>query len=96
MNETVLSCHQCGLKAGKGRVEFRALCEGCSGFLHCCMNCRHYDQKSHHECRSWASVEYVKEKDGINFCEEFVPGAPGLGKSAKGRAEIEKLFPGLS
>lgn len=91
------ACHKCG-KAweGVGRVEFRALC-ACGAYLHCCLNCRHYDPGAYHECRASATTEFVSDKEKGNLCEEFdfARGNTG-GKGPKSRADIEKLFPGLS
>jgi len=90
------SCYKCGKPAGEGRVEFRALCPGCSSYLHCCLNCKHYDPAIHHECRASATTEYCAVKDIGNFCEEFIPGSgSSQGGKTKSRAEIEKLFPDL-
>jgi len=90
------SCYKCGKAAGEGRVEFRALCPGCSAYLHCCLNCRLYDPAIHHECRASATTEYCPVKDKGNFCEEFVPGSgSATSVKTKSRAEIEKLFKDL-
>ena len=66
-------CHQCGKKtpiAGKpGRSD---LCSGCGAPLRCCLNCRFYDEKAHHQCRE-PQAEWVRDKATANFCDEFVP-----------------------
>ena len=91
------ACHKCGRPLGEGRVEFRAVCAGCGEYLHCCLNCGHFDPAVFHECRASATTEYCVDKDKGNFCEEFRPGNSGrTGGMPKSRAEIEKLFPGLS
>jgi len=90
------ACHKCGRTREPGKVGFRAVCE-CGAYLHCCLNCRHHDASSYHECRASATTEYVSDKEKANLCEEFdfVRGRSG-GGSTKSRADIEKLFPGLS
>jgi len=96
MSPAAFACHKCGKPVEGGKVEFRALCPGCSSYLHCCLNCRHYDPAVYHECRASASTEYCPSKDRGNYCEEFTPGTGGgaAGKT-KSRAEIEKLFKDL-
>ena len=88
-------CHRCGRELGPGRVEFRAVCAGCGDYLHCCLNCRHYDPVAYHECRASATAEYSGDKEKANYCEEFSfappQSSPGPGKT---RSDAEKLFRG--
>lgn len=93
MSTPGFSCHKCGKALGEGKVEFRALCPGCSSYQHCCLNCRHYDASAYHECRASATTEYCPVKDIGNYCEEFAPVTGRVsGVKTKSRAEIEKLF----
>ena len=91
-------CGGCGRELPPGRIEFRAVCAGCSGWLHTCRHCELFDPKSHHECRASATAEYVADKEKFNFCEEFTPAlvARRVVKSGMTREQAEKLFPGLS
>ena len=95
MSSPLLACHKCGKTRETGKTEFRAVCE-CGAYLHCCLNCRHYDSVAWHECRCSATAEYCSDKEKANLCEEFefIRGRSG-GKGVKSRADIEKLFPGL-
>jgi hypothetical protein len=89
-------CHKCGRTREAGKVEFRAVCD-CGAWLHVCLNCRHYDRSAYHECRCSATAEYVSDKEKTNLCEEFDSlRGPSGGPAGKSRADIEKLFPGLS
>jgi hypothetical protein len=50
-----------------GRAES---CPFCRSDLHCCLNCRFYDEKAYNQCRE-PQAERVVEKDKANFCEYF-------------------------
>ena len=45
-------------------------CPHCRSDLHCCFNCRFYDEKASNQCRE-PQVERVTDKDKANFCEYF-------------------------
>ncbi len=90
------ACHKCGRAWEGRRVEFKALCEGCGGWLHCCLNCTHYDPGCHHECRANATTEYCSDKEKFNVCEEFeFRSGPREGEKKRSRADVEKMFPDL-
>lgn len=84
------ACHACGTAwdgspgAQPGRGE---TCAKCGADLHCCLNCKLYDSSYNHECRS-STTEYVKDKEKLNFCDEFEfkpkGQAGGGGQSSKG------------
>ena len=65
-------CHRCGaewdgIKRVPGVKEF---CTSCSGYLHCCLNCRHHNPAYHNQCAIPNTV-WVGDKAGANFCDEF-------------------------
>lgn len=65
-------CHRCGTpweseKKQPGPKEF---CESCSAYLHCCMNCRYYEPGAHNDCYI-GTTEWVGDKAGANYCDEF-------------------------
>ena len=66
------SCYTCrsawDLKTQPG---FRATCDSCGMYWHCCMNCRFYDSAQPNGCRN-PGVELVADKEKANFCEEFM------------------------
>ena len=46
-------------------------CEKCNAYLHCCKNCTHYAPGAHNDCYI-GTTEWVSDKTGANFCDEFV------------------------
>jgi hypothetical protein len=50
-----------------GRAE---TCDHCGADLHCCINCKHFDQSAYNYCRE-PQAERVLEKDRSNFCDYF-------------------------
>jgi len=65
-------CHKCGREwtAEKKQPAVKDFCEGCTAYLHCCLNCRHYDPAKHNQC-AIGTTEWVGDKAGANFCDEF-------------------------
>ncbi len=84
-------CHACGEPwegfpgTQPGREES---CEKCGAYLHCCLNCRHHSPTAHHECMS-STTEYVQNKEGKNFCEEFEFTGKGQGGSTGSKNDME-------
>lgn len=91
-------CHQCGKEtpiAGKpGRSD---LCPGCGSALKCCLNCRFYDEKAHHQCRE-PQAEWVSDKAAANFCDEFLPSDRPTkttdNRADEARRKLDALFGG--
>lgn len=46
-------------------------CPKCGADIHCCYNCKFYDQGSYNECKE-TTADVVKEKDRANFCDYFL------------------------
>ena len=65
-------CHKCGKEwgGGKKRPGPKEFCDGCSAYLRCCLNCRFYDESAHNKCYI-PTTEWVSDKTGGNFCDEF-------------------------
>jgi len=65
-------CHKCGrFWAGEKRQPgVKEYCEGCSAYLHSCLNCRFHDSRVHNHCRI-PNTEWVGDRAGANFCDEF-------------------------
>jgi hypothetical protein len=64
-------CYKCGTPYQQGDpVSFSAVCEGCQSYVHCCMNCRFYDEGAHNHCKE-PQAEYVSDTHGRNTCEYF-------------------------
>ncbi len=65
-------CHKCGheWKAEVRNPGVKETCEKCVAYLHCCLNCRYYDPTKHNQCHI-GTTEWVADKEGANFCDEF-------------------------
>lgn len=53
-----------------GKLSFRAVCEKCLAYLHCCKNCRYYKPGLPSDCRV-PNTDPIRDREGCNFCEEF-------------------------
>ena len=90
-------CHRCGaewdgIKRVPGVKEF---CTSCSGYLHCCLNCRHRNPAYHNQCAIPNTV-WVGDKAGTNFCDEFeFQDAAAESKDAKASDSARTALDGL-
>ncbi len=87
-----MKCAGCGTEIDLGTVGFGAVCPRCGAYLHACVQCRLYDSAAE-RCRS-LTTEPVRDREGRNYCGEFVPGndySPG-GAPGKTGADFERLF----
>jgi hypothetical protein len=91
----VKRCHECKTpwaseKKVPGPKEF---CEGCGAYLHCCLNCRHYDPSRHNQCFI-PTADWVGDKSGPNFCDEFEFGDDEAAPAEKqeDRSALDALF----
>lgn len=93
-------CHRCGEAwvSEKKQPAVKEYCEKCSAYLHCCVNCRFHDKSRHNECRI-GTTEWVGDREGANFCDEFEfrdaePGSGAPGETGKAKDELDSLFGG--
>ena len=64
-------CHDCGKPwTEKSQPEIYAACPHCYAYLHCCLNCRFFDEYAHNKCRI-PTTEWVSDREKANFCDEF-------------------------
>ncbi len=66
-------CHACGAvweDEVKKQPGPKDICGGCSAYLHCCLNCLYYEPGVHNDCYI-PTTEWVGDKAGCNFCDEF-------------------------
>ena len=92
-------CHKCTKIvniAANGQAGRRECCEHCNADLHCCLNCRFYEPGAHNECYI-PNTEWVGDKAGGNFCDEFEfadrePGPSGAGAGEQARTALDRLF----
>ncbi len=93
-------CHHCGMewvseKKQPGPKEF---CERCSAYLHCCLNCRFHEPGRHNECQI-PNTDWVGDRRGGNFCDQFefkTSGAGGEdpGAARQAREQLDHLLGG--
>jgi hypothetical protein len=91
-------CHNCGTEwvSEKKVPGVKEFCEKCSGYLHCCLNCRHYNPAYHNQC-AIPTTDWVGDKAGANFCDEFefkdtVAALRDAGEADAARKALEGLF----
>ena len=76
------------------RISRNDICPHCGRDLHCCLQCKYYDQGSYNECKE-VLAERVVNKEKANLCEYFVlKGAKDeeQGRDAGARKALEDLF----
>ncbi len=73
-------CHRCKREwiSEKKQPAVKEFCEGCNAYLHCCLNCRFYDPHAHNKCKI-PTTDWVGDREGCNFCDEFEFIETGLG-----------------
>jgi hypothetical protein len=91
------SCHVCSKSLeGSDRVGRSEICPHCRADLHCCLNCRFYDERAQNQCRE-SSAEWVSAREKNNFCDyfSFRDSAEAGGREKEqqeARAKLEALF----
>jgi hypothetical protein len=86
-------CVRCGHEYDARTVGFKAVCEGCGEYLHSCVNCRLFDPKAD-RCRS-LTTEAVKDKESLNYCEEYQPLSDGRKSTGSGKVRTAESFDAL-
>jgi hypothetical protein len=89
-------CYKCNYEINSDiKIRRQETCPKCSGYLHCCRNCRFYDPAAYHECHE-PQAEWVRDKEMANFCEYFEPrknnGSQGNSKADEAKKKLEELF----
>jgi hypothetical protein len=90
-------CHNCKKEVEiEGKIMREELCPYCNAYLHCCMNCKFYDEYAHNKCREPRS-EWVSDREKGNFCTYFQPRDSEQDQSAQDRRKdaeekLKKLF----
>lgn len=66
------TCYKCRSPYFKEeKPGFNEVCEKCGSYIHCCCNCRFYEEFSRPHCRE-SSADVVSDPNGMNHCEYFV------------------------
>ena len=90
-------CCVCGKPVeGQGKIGRQEICPHCRSDLHCCLNCRLYDEYAQNKCRE-PSAEWVGDREKNNFCEFFTfqeSGAAGsrVQDREEARLKLDALF----
>lgn len=90
-------CHRCGAPwiSEKKQPAVKDYCEPCSAYLHCCLNCRFYDKYAHNQCRV-GTTEWVGDREGANFCDEFeFADRDAHGEKSGDRDQVKSALDGL-
>lgn len=90
-----VTCHVCHhLTEQDEKFGRQDTCPRCRAYLHCCLNCRFYDETAYNECHE-PSAERVIDKDKANFCDYFEPATRGAGDTNEAdtaKRALEDLF----
>lgn len=91
--QTLVQCWTCGaaLQLLDGKVSFRATCEQCHAWLHCCRNCVNYQPGLPNDCKI-PGTDPIYDRSAANFCEEFVALGKPPAKRADPNAVSRRLF----
>lgn len=73
-----------------GKIAFRASCDKCGSWLHCCKNCKNYKPGLPNDC-AVPGTDYIADREKNNFCEEFqLLTKSGGGKTPPSASDIER------
>ena len=90
-------CHACGHQVSlEIKIQRRDTCENCVADLHCCKNCRFYDEQAD-LCRE-NITSYVKYREQSNFCAAFemrLTGSDRKDEIKDAKAKLSALFKNL-
>ncbi len=90
-------CHSCGRQwvSEKRQPAVKEVCEGCGAYLHCCLNCKFYDEHAHNKCKI-PTTDWVGDCAGCNFCDEFTfADSDAAGKDDKKASQARDAWAGL-
>jgi len=86
-------CYFCG-SGFDGQIFRNTLCPSCGKEMKICMNCRHFEDAAHHQCRE-PQAEYVQDKLRANFCDYFSAGGSASRKGKSDEESARKTFEDL-
>lgn len=88
-----MNCWKCGtqLPDPSGKLSFRAECDKCSAWLHCCKNCKNYKPGLPNDCMI-PGTDPISDREASNFCEEFQLRGTGPEKKADPKDVLKRLF----
>ena len=67
-----VNCWKCGkgVELPEKKIGFRAICEHCYAWLHCCCNCRYYRPGLPNDC-AIPGTDHIADSEAANFCDEY-------------------------
>jgi len=81
-------CYKCGHTFAEGYKPGRQdVCPTCGAAVHCCLNCRFYDESAHNKCLE-PNSEWVSDREKGNFCGYFQLGTKAASDEYK--KELDK------
>ncbi|MFH1941451.1 MAG: hypothetical protein ABIL68_05050 [bacterium] len=91
-----MRCYRCGIDIEtKEKIGRQQTCPKCGVYVHCCFNCKFYDETTYHQCRE-TEAEWVSDKRSANFCDYFEPGesktSPLSSRAEEARRKLDDLF----
>lgn len=90
-----MKCWSCGAEQAKEKIErklsFRAACEKCCVWLHCCKNCKNYKPGFANDCLV-PGTESISNREAMNFCEDFELLGLGVSKKIDPNEVFRRLF----
>ncbi len=90
----MIYCWSCGKELEElpsGILPFRATCDHCMAWLHCCRNCEHYKPGLPNDC-AIPGTDYIADREAVNFCEEFTLLGKAPPKKAQPKDVSKQLF----
>ena len=54
------------------KIGFRAVCDHCNSYLHCCFGCEFYEQGRSNSCKI-PGTDPIRDREASNLCDEFSP-----------------------
>lgn len=87
-----MKCWNCGADLDiKDKISFRATCDKCSFYLHCCKNCKNYKPGLPNDC-TVPGTEYIADRTANNYCEDFDALGKGPSMTANPTDVEQRLF----
>lgn len=98
----MMNCWKCGqelteltpvhsFRGSISKVPFRATCDHCQAWLHCCRNCVHYKPGHPNDCEV-PDTEYISDREAGNLCEDFLILGKKAGPSVSAKDVAKRLF----
>ena len=88
-----MKCWKCArqIEVSGPKMGFRVECDGCGAAQHACINCKHYAPGKPNDC-AVPGTDWIKDREGMNFCEEFALGFERKSKNDDAKAKARKLL----